>query len=131
MNKTIEYLLQHFNKIFYISIIGFCIWFLPNIYILRDKLSFGNYIQLWDHFNLYVGLLVFAGIIYASIKNLNFVHVLTGTTLGQIIFLIIYASQTIFTGLSYIFCALYTSFTFLAFQFIRLISHWLKETKTC
>lgn len=127
MPRTLDYCLQSINKIFIITIIGFCIWFLPNVYILEDNPSFGNYIQLWNHFNLYVGLLVFVGVLYASIKSLNFVHVILGTILGQIIFLLIYADQTKFTGLNYIFCGLYTSFTFLAFQFVRFIRKSFKK----
>jgi len=127
MPKIFDYCLQIFNKIFFITIIGFCVWFLPNVYILEGKPSFGSYIQLWSHFNLYVGLLVFVGVLYAPIKSLNFVHVIFGTILGQIIFLLIYADHTKFTGLNYIFCSLYTSFTFLSFQFVRFIRKFFKK----
>jgi len=117
--KILTFTLQFIFKMFIVTLLGYCIWYLPNIYFIGNDLTFGNYIQMWDHFNLYVSLLVSIGAIYGFINKINSLHVLNGTIIGQILFLFAYAEDSKFTGLAYFFCVLYTSFTFLSFHFVR------------
>jgi hypothetical protein len=118
-------------KFLIITCVGYGVWYAPNSFYLDDGFSRGNYIELWNHFNLYVTLLVISGLLLALFNRVNWIYLISGINLGQLIFLYNFANEGKFTMIGYGVCVLFSVFSLFSFYVTSYIMSMLKpKTKS-